>query len=97
MRVKYLPRMESLDPEYEETIDEEKLRVMLYLGDDAGMIKLWDFTYVLQKSNLEPSQPFWQVRADQYFPSRKERVDASGYASRLTSLAQHNSKLMMEG
>ena len=59
MRVGYLPRMEFLDPEYDESIEEEKLRVMLYLGDDAGMIKLWDLTYVLSQSGIEPSQPFW--------------------------------------
>lgn len=34
MRVKYSPEMQNLDPRYDETIDEEKMRVMLYLGDD---------------------------------------------------------------
>ena len=47
MRIDYLPRMENLDAEYDETIEDEKLRVMIYIGDDAGMIKLWDLTYIL--------------------------------------------------
>ena len=44
--------MEFLDPSYDETVDEEKLRVMLYLGDDAGILKLWDLTYIIEKAGL---------------------------------------------
>lgn len=55
MRVQYMHRMELLDPNYDATIDEEKLRVLLYLGDDRGFIKLWDFSYLLERSGLTPS------------------------------------------
>lgn len=47
MRLPYLARMENMDPEYDTRVDEEKLRVYLYLGDDFGILKLWDLTYVL--------------------------------------------------
>ena len=48
MRLGYLPRMEHMDPEYDAKIEEEKLRVYLYLGDNFGTIKLWDVTYFLE-------------------------------------------------
>ena len=50
MRLPYLPRMENMDPEYDAKIDEECLRVYLYLGDDFGILKLWDLTYLLEKA-----------------------------------------------
>ena len=47
MRLAYLPRMEYLDPDYDINLDEEKPRVFLHLGDDFGILKLWDLTYLL--------------------------------------------------
>ena len=47
MRQAYLPRMEYLDPEYDTKLDEEKPRVFLHLGDDFGILRLWDLTYLL--------------------------------------------------
>ena len=47
MRLAYLPRMECLDPEYDTNLNEEKPRVYLHLGDDLGILKLWDLTYLL--------------------------------------------------
>lgn len=65
MRLNYLPRMVNLDPEYDAKVDEEKLRVFLYLGDDFGIMKLWDLTYFLECSGLEPcAKPFWQARGE---------------------------------
>lgn len=49
MRLAYMPRMECLDPEYDDTLDEEKPRVFLHLGDDFGILRLWDLTYLLKK------------------------------------------------
>ena len=48
MRLEYLPRMEYLDPEYDDKIEEEAPRVHLYLGDDFGILKLWDLSYMFQ-------------------------------------------------
>lgn len=47
MRLAYLPRMEYLDPDYDTNLNEEKPRVFLHLGDDFGILKLWDLTYLL--------------------------------------------------
>ena len=87
MRLTNGPHMENLDPEYDETIDQEKLRVYLYLGDEYGIIKQWDLTYVLQQSFVEPCRPVWQVRADAYNPNRSEQINVSGYAMRLRNSA----------
>lgn len=90
MRLKYLPRMDNLDSEYDSTIEDEKLRVYMYIGDEFGIMKLWDLSHVIQKRKIEPCRPFWEVRGDQYFPNRSEKVNASGYASRLRKIAQDN-------
>ena len=87
MRVSYMPRMEYLDPEYDAKIDEEKLRISMYLGDDFGILKLWDLTYFLANSFVEPCEPVWKTRGDQYFPNRTESVNVSTYADRLRNIA----------
>ena len=51
-RLSYLPRMYNLDPEYDNTLEEEKLRVYMYLGDDFGIIKLWDLTSLLNNASI---------------------------------------------
>ena len=48
MRLAYLPRMENLDPNYDLNVEDEKMRVFLYIGDDFGILKLWDLTYLLE-------------------------------------------------
>ena len=87
MRLAYLPRMQNLDPNYDLNVDDEKMRVYLYLGDDFGILKLWDLTYLLEQSELLPCKPFWETRGDQYFPGRKEKVNVTGYASRMRNIA----------
>ena len=83
MRQEYLPRMEFLDPQYDETVDEKKERIYLYLGDEFGILKQWDLTYVIHNSGLQTCRPLWEVRGDQYFPNRSESVNATSYASRI--------------
>ena len=90
MRCEYKSRMVNMDPEYDSTVEEEKQRVYIYLGDDFGIIKLWDLTYVLKQANIEACKPLWEIRGDQYFPNRSEKVNASGYASRLRTIAISN-------
>ena len=69
MRIDYLDRMENLDPTYDETVDEEKMRVMLYLGDDAGILKLWDLTYIIKNAGLQPCVPFGSSAATSTSPT----------------------------
>ena len=35
------------DPNYDEEVDVEKKRTFFYFGDELGMIKVWDITYLL--------------------------------------------------
>ena len=45
------PRSEKfsfLDPKYDDEIDVEKDRIYVYIGDDFGVMKLWDVTYLLE-------------------------------------------------
>ena len=93
MRLAYMPRMENLDPAYDETVEEEKRRIYLYLGDDFGILKIWDLTYLLAQAEIQPCPHFAEVRGDQYFPGRSERVDVGGYASRLRKIARANNEV----
>lgn len=90
MRNEYLPRMEHLDPNYDDTVNEEKVRIYLYLGDDFGIMKQWDLTYLIQQQEIKPCQPVWQTRGDQYFPNRTEEVNAVSYAQRLRKFVHDN-------
>ena len=83
MRLTNGPHMENLDPEYDEKIEQEKLRVYLYIADEYGIIKQWDLSYILEQSFVEPCRPVWQVRGDAYNPNRAEKVNVSGYAMRM--------------
>ena len=35
-------------PDYDQTVDEEKIRAFIYLGDEFGCLKLWDLTYMME-------------------------------------------------
>jgi hypothetical protein len=59
----------------------------MYLGDDFGILKLWDLTYLLANSCVKPCKPVWQTRGDQYFPNRTESVNVSSYSDRLRNIA----------
>ena len=48
MRRGRLESMSLLDPEYDESIDEEREHVYVYFGDDAGYVKLWELSYFLK-------------------------------------------------
>ena len=88
MRQAYLPRMTHLDPDYDSTVDEEKMRIMLYLGDDFGILKQWDLTYFIENSFVEACRPVWETRGEQYFPGRTESVNVQGYADRMRNVAE---------
>ena len=53
--------------------------VYLYLGDEFGLIKVWDLTLLLHKCKFEPEVPFLETDL-QFYPGRVEKIDVSGYA-----------------
>lgn len=67
---------------YNETIDEERDRIYLYLGDDAGYLKLWDLDPVIARAGMKPVVAFRTTKT-QYNPYRQEKCDVSDYANSL--------------
>ena len=54
--------------------------VYLYLGDEFGMVKVWDLTYLLHKCKFEAEVPFLETDL-QFYPGRVEKIDVSAYAA----------------
>ena len=78
-----------LDPEYDEQIKEEKERIYMYVGDDFGIIKVWDMTYLLESAkDIEPCISHKEKRGKNYHPNRKENVNARAHYTRHLSIAK---------
>ena len=43
-----------LAPDYDETVHLSKQRYLFYFGDEHGYLKVWDLTYLLQQSGIQP-------------------------------------------
>ena len=86
-----------LDPKYDEEIDHEKDRIYVYIGDDFGVMKLWDMTYLLESSICEPTKSWKEIRGKNYNPVRKENINAGAHFPRHLQLAQNAQKKMTEG
>ena len=71
-----------LDPKYDEEIDNEKDRIYVYIGDDFGVMKLWDMTYLLESSICEPTKSWKEIRGKNYNPVRKENINAGAHFPR---------------
>ena len=80
--------MTLLDPEYDETVDEEKEHVYVYLGDDQGYVKLWDLSYYLKLNGYTPVESYVEQKKDTFFPNRKEFVNVNAYAKRMQKIAK---------
>ena len=97
MRVPRSEKQTHLDPNYDQDIDVEKDRIYLYLGDDFGIMKLWDLTYLLEKSICEPTKSWKDLRGKNYNPVRKENINAAAHFPRHLQLAQNANKKMPDG
>lgn len=53
--------------------------VYLFLGDDAGYIKMWDLSLLLHHCGFEASLPYLETDL-QFYPNRSEIIDASIWA-----------------
>jgi len=65
---------------YNSTIHEVKDRTLLYIGDEAGFIKLWDLDLAIERTGIKPVKAFRDMKV-QYNPYRMEKVDCSELAS----------------
>lgn len=76
--------------DYDETIDEEKLRAFVYLGDEFGCLKLWDLTHLMERFEIGPCQSHRETRGDQYNTLRTEMVNVKSFASQIRKLSRIN-------
>lgn len=97
MRVPRSEKSELLDPNYDADVDVEKDRIYVYIGDDFGIMKLWDVTYLLESSIYEPTKSWKEIRSKNYNPVRKENINAAAHFPRHLQLAQQAAKKMPEG
>ena len=65
-----------VDPHYDRDVNEEIDRQYLYLTDDEGYLKVWDFTHIVKQTCLS-QVPIYKSNKINYTPKRKEQVDAS--------------------
>jgi len=68
---------------YNETINQEKERLYLYLGDELGYIKIWDIMSIIDcHPELEKARRLVDTRSF-FNPYRQEQVDCSKYVNQL--------------
>lgn len=63
--------------------------VYLFLGDEAGFIKLWDLSMLLHQCGIEECLPFIETDL-QFYPNRSEIVNASAWAQSLRTQSTTN-------
>ena len=97
MRPPYMEKNQLLDPQYDADVGVEKERIYMYLGDDFGIMKLWDMTYLLEKSGFQKCKSWKETRGKNYYPSRKENVNAKAHYPRHLQLAMAASKRQPDG
>ena len=80
--------------DYDETINEDRNRVMLYFGDEFGFLKVWDLTHLLLKTGLGPLvQNHRQWKGTAFNPHRIENIEISHFVSMtLRKLGQKKAK-----
>ena len=84
------PRKEKnilLDPKYDEDVNVEKERTYMYVGDDFGILKLWDMTYLLETAGYPKCRPHKETRGKNYYPNRKENVNVKAHYPRHMQVA----------
>ena len=54
----------------------------MYVGDDFGILKLWDMTQMLETCGLPKCRPHKEVRGKNYYAGRKENVNVKAHYPR---------------
>ena len=67
---------------YNQKIHIVKERLYLYVGDEAGFLKLWDLDPVIERAGIKPVKAFKDTKT-QYNPYRMEKVDCRELANQL--------------
>jgi hypothetical protein len=53
---------------------EERHRTYLYLADDQGYIKVWDFNQIIIETGLQRADSYVSTKVN-FMPKRKENID----------------------
>lgn len=72
--------MQSVGADYNDTLDEEKERIYMYLGDEHGFLKIWDLTSFVSKIGVAKVKCIPETKGA-YNPRRQEVVDCSAFTS----------------
>ena len=59
----------------------------MYVGDDFGIMKLWNMTYLLEKAGYEKCKSHKELRGKNFYPTRKENVNAKAHYPRHMQIA----------
>lgn len=73
--------------EWNATVDEERERIMLYIGDELGYIKLLNITDMIMRTGIEKVAAYTESRAS-FNPRRQEIVDTTAFAKQYRRSAQ---------
>jgi hypothetical protein len=60
--------------EYNLECGEERHRTYLYLADDQGYIKVWDFNQIIIETGLQRADSYVSTKIN-FMPKRKENID----------------------
>lgn len=81
----FVTQVDAMNAEYMENIDTEMERLYLYVGDDAGYLKIWDLNYVIKQVGVEKVKS--HVKAN-FNPRRQELVNCTAYANQYRKTLQ---------
>jgi WD40 repeat protein len=70
---------------YNDGIDEVKDRVFVFIGDEQGYLKVWDFTSVIEKSGIRKIKPLRETKSA-FNPFRLEKVNCSDLAAQVRKI-----------
>ena len=76
----FVTQVQSVGADYNETLDEEKERIYMYLGDEHGFLKIWDLTSFVSKVGVAKVKCIPETKGA-YNPRRQEVVDCSAFTS----------------
>lgn len=58
------------------------MRTYIYLTDELGFLKVWDFTNIIKKLGFKQAKNYPQTKIS-FNPKRSETIDCTGYANSL--------------
>ena len=76
----FVTQVQAVGADYNETLDVEKERIYMYLGDEHGFLKIWDLTSFVDKVGVAKVKCIPETKGA-YNPRRQEVVDCSAFTS----------------